>query len=165
MHDLSNNIHKPKLFHLRCLPKESKSICYPLADLFHIIRISQRHSCHLTQRAKVCRLPEPPLLVMTLQLMHVVVKCTKSNNYLGLLGPRIARYAFQHLSLRFRCPKCSFYDITQLRMVPIEQLLRICRPPGLELLHPVPLIWIRRQILGAKCVTGVHQVISACINS
>ena len=133
--------------------------------MFHIIRISQRHSCHLTQRAKVWRLPNPHLLVLTLQLMHVVVQSIKSNNYLGLLGPRIVRYAFQHLPLRFRCPKCSFYDIMQLRMVPVEQLLRICRPPGLELLHPVPLIWIRRQIPRVKCVTRVHQVISACINS
>ena len=165
MHDLSDNIHKPKLFHIRGLPKESKSICYPLVDMFHIIRISQRHSCHLTQRAKVWRLPDPHLLIQTLQLMHVVVQSTKSKDYLGLLDPLIVGYGFQHLPLRFGCPKCSFYDITQLRMVAVEQLLCICRPPCLKLLHPIPLIWIRRQIPGSKCVTGVHQVISACINS
>ena len=128
MHDLSDNIHKPKLFHLYCLPKESKSICYPLADMFHIIRISQRHSYHLTQRAKVWRLPDPHLLVLTLQLMHVVVQCIESNNYLGWLGPLIVRYAFQHLPLSFRHPKCPFYDITQLGMVPVEQLLHITSP-------------------------------------
>ena len=128
MHDLSDNIHKPKLFHLHCLPNESKSICYPVADLLHIIRISQRHSCHLTQRPKVRRLPEPHWLVLTLQLMHVVVQSTKSNNYLCLLDPRIVRYAFQHLSLLFRCLKCPLYDITQLGMVLVEQLRRITSP-------------------------------------
>ena len=128
MHDISDSIHKPKLFHLHCLPNEWESIGYPLADMFHIITISQRHSCHLTQRAKVWRLPDPHLLMLTLQLMHVVVQSTKRKNYLGLLGPRIVRYAFQHVPLCFRCPKCSFYDITQLRMVAVEQLLRICRP-------------------------------------
>ena len=153
------------MFYLRCLPKESKSICNLVADLFHIIRITQRHSCHLTQRPKVWRLPEPPWLVLTLHLMHVVVQCTKSNNYLCLFGPRIVRNTFQHLSLSFRCPKCPFYDIMPLGMVPVEQLLRTTRPPSLELLHPVPLIWIWRQIPGAKCITGVHQVIAACINS
>ena len=116
------------MFHLRCLPRESKSICNPVADLFHIIRISQRHSYHLTQRAKVWRLPDPHLLVLTLQLMHVVVQSIKSNNYLGLLGPRIVRYAFQHLPLSFRCPKCPLYDITQLGMVLVEQLRRITSP-------------------------------------
>ena len=153
------------MFHLCCLPKESKSICNPIADLFHIIRITQRHSCHLTQRPKVWRLHEPPWLVLTLHLMHVVVQCIKSNNYLCLFGPRIVRYAFQHLPLSFRCPKCPFYDITQLGMVPVEHLLRITSPPSLELLHPVPLIWIRRKISGAKCVTEVHQVIAACIHT
>ena len=140
-------------------------MCYPLVDMFHIIGISQRHSCRLTQRAKVWRLPDPRLLVLTLQLMHVVVQSTKRKNYLGLLGPLIVRYAFQYVPLCFRCPKCPLYDISRLGMMPVEQLLRICCPPCLELFHPIPLIWIRRQIPGTKRVTGVHQVIASCTNS